>query len=48
MAKLIQTRKHNQYIDVLQCGMLKWNEMIKRYDQYSDVFMERAAEVQNP
>lgn len=45
MAELIQTRIHNQYVDILLCRILKQNVMIRKYDWYSDMFMAQAAEV---
>ena len=45
MAELILTRLYNQYIDMMLCRIRKQNGMIRRHDQYSDVFVARAAEV---
>ena len=38
------TMQHNKCVDMLLCGIRKQNGMIKRYDQYLDMFMVQAGE----
>ena len=45
MTELIPTRRHNKCVDMLLCGIRKQNGMIRIHDQYSDMFIARAAEV---